>query len=410
MYVVRLTVALILVFMIAGAYVATRSVRARAGLRIVQSNQTLAHEAYIWQRRWTPAVGAGMQDLRQQISAWRVLAGQADEGVWRFATLDTQAIQRNHQPIRGVFRVNAARNRELPSDLLGQIYGWLGAMDASGIDVAGVEIDYDCSSAKLADYAHAIGQLKKRLPVDVILSVTSLPSWLTTSAFADVAQATDELVLQVHAVQSPPAALFDPAAANDALYQLSRQTDKPFWLALPTYQSVVSLNAEQQILGVESEINLPNEIGSEQITVQATPSIIQAYLRALRRAPPKNLRGIVWFRLGTALDRRAWPSQTLMAVIDDQKLRAKLTLISAPNGTNGSFDLLAVNRGNDYSSASRWHVANAACRPTQAVGNAQYNTDTATFFLDQSLPPGASKMLGWIVCPKGMTPNVEQVP
>jgi hypothetical protein len=410
MYVVRLTVALILIFMIAGAYVATRSVRARAGLRIVQSEQALAHEAYIWQRRWTPAVGAAMQDLRQQIGAWRVLVGQADAGVWQFAALDRRALQQNGKPIRGVFRVNAARNSELPADLLGQIQDWLGTMKTAGLAVSGVEIDYDCGSAKLANYARVIGHLKMQLPADVILSVTSLPSWLTTPAFADVAQAADELVLQVHAVQSPQAALFDSAAANDALNQLSQRTDKPFWLALPTYQSVVYLNAEQQILGVESEINLPNEIGSEQITLQATPSIIQAYLRHLRRAPPKNLRGIVWFRLGTSLDRRAWRTQTLVAVIEDQKLQAKLTLISTPNSTHGSFDLLAVNRGNDYSSASRWHVANAACRPAQALGIAQYNEDTATFFLDQPLPPGASKMLGWIVCPKGMTPNVEQLP
>ena len=52
-------------------------------------------------------------------------------------------------------------------------YRWEG----HGVRVAGIQLDYDCPTSKLADYAYVVREIRKRLPPQYQLSVTGLYDW-----------------------------------------------------------------------------------------------------------------------------------------------------------------------------------------------------------------------------------------
>ena len=52
-----------------------------------KTDPALDNDAYVWQRRWTPAVTAAMTDSADLVRAWRVLAADvAPDGKWSDAT------------------------------------------------------------------------------------------------------------------------------------------------------------------------------------------------------------------------------------------------------------------------------------------------------------------------------------
>src|ERR1051325_9193966 len=40
--------------------------------------RALPHDAYVWQRQWTPALAAALDQSREVVRAWRVLAAETD--------------------------------------------------------------------------------------------------------------------------------------------------------------------------------------------------------------------------------------------------------------------------------------------------------------------------------------------
>src|SRR5262249_48126099 len=119
--------------------------------------------------------------------------------------------------------------------------------------LAGVEIDYDCPTARLASYAGFLAELRARLPRRLALSITALPSWLSSPQLEGVARDLDEIVPQVAAVDDPRRGLFDAAQAGRWVRAFARRIPRPLRVALPAYDVRVSWRADGRLASVEGE-------------------------------------------------------------------------------------------------------------------------------------------------------------
>ena len=59
----------------------------------------LAHDAYVWQRRWQPALSAALRDSADLVGSWRILAGEVDrQGRLQPIAVDRAAIVASGRP------------------------------------------------------------------------------------------------------------------------------------------------------------------------------------------------------------------------------------------------------------------------------------------------------------------------
>jgi uncharacterized protein DUF3142 len=305
----------------------------------------LPQDAYVWQRQWTPAVVAALQQSSDLVRAWRVLAAQSDErGHLRPTAVEWTAFENNGRPVILVVRIDGQLTQWDEEVLLDDLRAVLSQWRQNRVPVAGVEIDHDCGTARLSAYAHFLAELRTQIEDVVPLSITALPAWLSAPDLAAVLAQADEVVLQVHAVQSPRAGLFDLQLARRWVATLARRSATPFRVALPTYGSRVSWHQDGSLLAVESEAPLLAG-GYAAVELMAPPQEVSLFLRGLERDPPAQLLGIVWFRLPTDDDSRAWSLDTWRAVIQGKPLQARIEVLVHNSDTPGMSNLVLINRG-----------------------------------------------------------------
>ncbi|HLJ20059.1 MAG TPA: DUF3142 domain-containing protein [Stellaceae bacterium] len=240
----------------------------------------LPQDAYVWQRQWTPAVASALGQSADLVRDWRVLAAEVDgAGRLRATEVDWAALSATQRPVIPVIRIDGQLAHWGEAQLLADIRDLLRRWRQSAVPVAGIEIDHDCATARLPEYARFLTELRAELG-GTPLSITALPTWLGSRALDRVLAATDEVVLQVHAVQDPHAGLFDAATASRWIEALGRRTSKPFRVALPAYGTRVSWTAEGRIGAVESERPLLID-ASASVELMASPSEVASLLRSL---------------------------------------------------------------------------------------------------------------------------------
>jgi hypothetical protein len=194
----------------------------------------LSHEAYVWQRAWTGAVRAAVAGAQPELSGLRVLVLEVSpDGTTRSPAVDTESLVRAGRPITAVVRIDGSR---VPAETslapaLARVDRWR----AAGVSVAGLEIDHDCATAALRDYA---AWLAAHRPVAALrYSITALPTWVSApEELRAVAAVVDELVVQVHAVRAP--AIFEAAAARQWIERFAdvvAARSSVLRVALPTY-------------------------------------------------------------------------------------------------------------------------------------------------------------------------------
>jgi Protein of unknown function (DUF3142) len=309
------------------------------------THRHLPSDAYIWQRRWTPAVAAALEQAAGQIRAWRVLVAEADvHGNWSLASVDWAALKRSKRPVIFVVRIDGQLARLNDSSMVDGLAGMIAGWRRSDVPVAGLEIDHDCATARLAAYARFLSALRARLDRAVPLSITGLPAWLSSPEVDEVFAPADEIDLQVHAVQNPRMGLFDRQRARAWIAELSHRTRKPFRVALPAYGSRVTWREDGSILTVESEMPLLAG-GDSALELMASPQEVAALVRELQDDSPANLVGIAWFRLPTNGDRRAWSIETWRAVVLGRPLQARVEATIRPSDTPGMNILVLSNPG-----------------------------------------------------------------
>lgn len=298
----------------------------------------LPNDAYIWQRKWAPEVTEAMRASADLVRGWHVLAaeyGKADSGYrWARARPDWRALAAARQPVVAVFRVDGQIVRWDDAQFIASIAATLQAWREHGVTPAGIEIDYDCGTARLAAYAGFLRALRPALDPAMRLSITALPTWLGSADLDGLLASNDEAVLQLHAVMNPAEGLFDPDLAYQWMAQFARRTHKPWRVALPSYGTRVTWNAEGRIVAIESEHSAlyPGGIAHELI---AEPKTIGAFVARIDREPPRGLAGIAWFRLPTAADARAWSLPTWRAVLSRIELSEHIDVLARPEKPTG---------------------------------------------------------------------------
>ena len=308
------------------------------------SGRELPHEAYVWQRQWTPPLAQALKASAGIVGGWRVLAAEATpgRGLQTFA-VDWKALELAARPVTLVVRIDG-RLPALDQGLLIAIPDLLKAAQGRGVPVAGIEIDHDCATSRLPDYRRFLLALRPRLAESTRLSITALPSWMSSPALGSLLEAVDESVLQVHAVQDPRRGLFDRDFARTSVERYARRTARPFRVALPAYGARVVWRGDGTLAAVESETPVLAG-GSEGRELMADPRELAALIDDFTRAAPPNLRGIVWFRLPTGEDRRAWSLATWQGVVSRKLPESRIEVRFASRETPGLRDVLLANGG-----------------------------------------------------------------
>jgi hypothetical protein len=361
------------------------------------------HDAFIWQRRWTPALRAAVVAGGGNFGAWHVLVADIGAGgSVAVPGVDWDALRAAGHAVVPVVRIDGRIGAVRAPALLAALQGTLGRLP-HGVRGA-VEIDHDCATARLAEYAAFLRAARAALPPGTQLAVTVLPTWLGARDFPQAAAAADTLVLQVHAIDDPALGLFDTARARHWVRALAARTDQPFLVALPAYGARVAA-VQGRLVAVSAEQTAGDGAAGAEIT--ADPAEVAKFLAWLGAAPPPGLRGVVWFRLATGDDRRAWSAATLRAVMQGGDMSGH-AMVAMRAGDAGATDIFVTNPGGVDVPVPLRIALPAGCVAADGIG--QYVLDG--FFLRARghalLPAHEAVPAGWMRCGGAEGLHVEQ--
>ena len=367
-----------------------------------QTAREFPHDAYIWQRRWTPAVSAAVKENADLVYTWRVLIAELNaRGEWASSVIDADALRESGRPVVLVIRIDGSRIDLQDAQTISTISAMIDHWRHSSLDLRGVEIDHDSSVAGLINYRRFLAKLHATLPPGIPLAITALPAWLSSPDVDQLFAQVDEVVLQVHAVRNPHAGLFDPVPARRWINGCARHTRKPFRVALPAYGSRVNFDSGGRLIAVQAE--MPSLAGGESATeLIASPHDVAALLRGLERCAPANLAGVAWFRLPIDSDQRAWSAATWRAVIHGEMLLPRVEARLQATAVPGMSNLVLANAGHIDAELPRSIELPDSCAIGDGV-NGYVLGSTATHLNFLRLQPGLlrsgyQQTIGWIRC------------
>ena len=371
--------------------------------QIRAATEPLPHDAYIWQRVWTPQVISSVRRSSDIVRAWRVLLGEADSaGRWTTVAIPWADLQAVHRPVVGVIRIDGRLDEGRMPAMLDQI---MSRVEPVSANLAGVEIDYDCPTSRLPAYAHFLAGLRSRLVHSIArpiaLSITALPTWMTSTELERLTQPLDEVVLQVHAVDDPRRGLFDPVQAERWVREFGRRIGRPFRVALPAYDVRVTWRADGRLASVEGET--PLLMGSSHgELLGAAPEAVLRFLQTLQRAGPDGLIGIAWFRLPTDADTRAWSLQTWRAVITGALPPARLSAGLVPAERSDLWTITLSNDGSVDAMLPRQVRLDSACEMADGANGFRLAAGDRPLVLEATgndrLRAHAKRIIGWARC------------
>jgi hypothetical protein len=365
--------------------------------------QNYTQEFYVWQRIWSPQVRTAIVQSADISQGWRVLAAEAREDTLLEAmAIDWEALENTHRPIVAVVRIDGSLSLARATPLIAQLR--VLARQWARHNVQGLEIDYDCPTARLSTYAQFLTALRATPKLPPHLSITALPAWLDATALSSVLALVDEVVLQVHAVRAPRFGLFDEALARRWIDALDRRTVQPFRVALPDYGARVATDADGKVVAVEAEV--PRLIGGTSAEdLMADPSAVAKLLRDLRERPPWHLKGFVWFRLPTDADERIWSLSTLRAVLSGAPLAGRLDAVATPGEFAGASDIVLINNGPIDLPLPRTIALAPGCHAADGINGYGLRVTAARLSLDRLqfglLPAHHRQIVGWMRCEGG---------
>ena len=288
----------------------------------------LRQEAYVWQREWSPTVRDSIAQARD-LAGLVVLAAEVDfrQGAPRTIRfpLDAEALKGVGRPVGAAVRVHTFPGRfaddpKLVRYLQDLVRDVTAEARTKGLALAEIQMDYDCPEAKLEDYRGLLTSLR-RTAAPVPLTVTALPAWLRgRRAFRTLIEAVDGYVLQVHSLEPPESPgqeiVLTQARAARAWVEDAARFGRPFRVALPTYGYQAAFDAQGKLIGLLAEGPLVSF--AEGIIVRiarSDPKATAELIRGWTRSRPRELDGLIWYRLPVEGDRLDWTWPTLRAVM-----------------------------------------------------------------------------------------------
>ncbi len=334
-----------------------------------KASSPLAHDAYVWQRLWSPSVADTIAEHATNFTALVVLHAEV---TWRDGKpsvtrvpLDFEVLRRAKCRIGLALRIGAFGGPFQAADersrfLISSARSLLDAARTNQLSVSELQLDFDCAESKLDGYQVWVAAVRDAVR-PAPLTITALPSWLKHSSFKRLVAATDGYVLQVHSLERPktpdsPFALCDPQLAVQAVQRAGR-LGVPFRVALPTYGYLLAFEPGGKFIGLSAEGPLRKwPEGSTLREVRAQPASVAGCVRTWSRERPEALRGIIWYRLPVAGDRLNWSWPTLASVMAGRtptfRLREELR---KPQPGLVEIDLLNLGDG-DYEGAIQLKV------------------------------------------------------
>lgn len=362
----------------------------------VQAQPT--HEVYVWQRLWTASLQQAVEEQRAHFTRVHWLTGQlAANGRWVWTQVPDTVWQTGDV---AVLRLDGRWLPDAPA-LLAAIKTRLHNLPAQ----TALEIDFDCPTRQLAAYRQLLQQLRAALPGRE-LTITVLPTWLSSDELPALLALADSPILQVHGVNAPDQPLFVAEQASRWLQAFSRATrGQSFRVALPTYGVRVFSDGE----GWRVQAERPLGLGSATHQWRVDPAVLQHWLQTSR--VPAALQAYVWFRLPTRDDQETWSATTLQAVIEGryQPAQAELTLV--PVGVQ-TWDIHLRNPAAVDVLMPPHLLIRGACQPGDGTAWYQQLSDSReglrlSAMQSRLLKSGEHLTLGWIRCED--TPNATIV-
>ena len=195
-----------------------------------------------------------------------------------------------------------ARSDALRADIAALLAG----LADKRVALAGLEIDHDCATGRLAAYADFLERLRPSTP-GLALSITALPAWLSSPLLDRALAAADGAVsCRSTPSRAPARAVRSGAGGEESVRAFGRRTKKPFRVALPGLRRARRLRGDRKPrLGRRSEERPLLAGGGDREELIASPADAARFIAAVERDPPPRLAGFVWFRLPT--DRTGAP-------------------------------------------------------------------------------------------------------
>lgn len=124
----------------------------------------------------------------------------------------------------------------------------------NGIAAKGVQLDIDCPTRLLPRYAQILRQVRARLPKGQTLSITALPTWLTSKNFAEVADAVDYVVPQFYEGRTGRTVdrvepITDPEGLKKGLERLEK-LGRPCYVGLATYGHALEYDEAGRLVSI----------------------------------------------------------------------------------------------------------------------------------------------------------------
>jgi hypothetical protein len=306
--------------------------------RAPEPRQTpLTHTAYVWKQGWDEraATGLSAQVIPEQITELSVLVGECGlAGGTRTVQVPWKALVASGRRVALAVRVGS---RHAPSgsiwknldDGLGLLSKGLIAAKEAGVTVTGVQVDFDCPTRLLGDYAIHLREARSRIG-GMPLSITTLPSWLDAPAFKELVGAVDSWTLQVHGTAKPslknPKPLFSAELALGWIDRACR-LNKNFRVALPTYAYLACFSDKGTFLGMVAEGS--GGLIEGTATTQCLPSRpeeVAKVLEALKDADYNKVIAIDWYRLPLPGDVQTWTVKGLGQVLTGKAMDCSLRI------------------------------------------------------------------------------------
>ena len=385
----------------------------------------LPQEAYVWQRAWGPEVRQSLVRA-PDLARFVILAAEVDLStdpprVSR-AAYNAEALKAAGQPVGLAVRIGRFARRggatrrfaetpELTQGLASLARRLIEDARRRGIAVQEFQLDYDCPESRLDDYPVLVRAVRKDMaPVPV--TITALPTWLRHRRdLGRLLDAADGWVLQVHSFELPrrpdeDVELCDPAAAQRAVETAARFR-KPFRVALPTYSYLIAFTPNGDLLGLSAEGPLPSWPRGVQVRVaRSDPDAMAGLLRAWTMDRPKELEGVIWYRLPVAGDRLNWPWPAFQAVRAGRPPRRDLQV--QPRASEpGLIEIDLVNAGEadagwpvivrlSWTDGDLVAVDGLAGYQILRTGPRELRLERTTTPWDRPIRPGERRRVGWV--------------
>jgi hypothetical protein len=375
----------------------------------------LPNDAYVWQRKWNPSVVSALEASQGFVQTWHVLAAEQDsKDDWTAISPDWAALAAIHAPVAAVVRIDGQLG-DLATLPVARIARLAADWKQHGVALTAIEIDHDCATSRLAAYTRFLAALRAQLDPGIKLTITALPAWLGSPALDALLGQADESILQVHAVMNPLQGLFDPAEARGWLHAYASHTHRPWRVALPTYGSRVTWGDDGRIAGIESERPMLLENGFAQGVsheLVAQPEQIGAFVARLERDAVPGLAGVVWFRLPTDADERAWSLPTWRAVLTRAPLSASVRAdVRESPQQPGLYDVSLVSGGNVDATLPPVVRTDASCEAADGINGYALDSDARGMLLRRVQPgllrAGMRRDIGWLRCGEAVNKKVS---